>query len=242
MLSGKTAIITGASRGIGEAIAVNLASHGVHIAALCAGSLEQTQELCRDIHIIHKVRARAYLCDVKDAGQIGDTVTAIKEEFGDIHILVNNAGIKKDGLAVLMSEDDFDLVLDTNLRGAFLMIRSCLPHFVRQREGVIINISSVSGSRGNIGQSNYSASKSGLIGLTKSIAREYAFRGIRCNAVEPGFIDTQMTETLKVPDLISQIPLGRKGMPEEVAQAVSFLADADYITGEILRVDGGFAM
>lgn len=242
MLSGKTAIITGASRGIGEAIAMDLASHGVNIAAVCAGSLEQTKELCRDIHIIHKVGARPYLCDVKDAGQISDTVTAIKEEFGDIHILVNNAGIKKDGLAVLMSEDDFDLVLDTNLRGAFLMIRSCLPHFVRQREGVIINISSVSGSRGNIGQSNYSASKSGLIGLTKSIAREYASRGIRCNAVEPGFIDTQMTETLNVPDMISQIPLGRKGMPEEVAQAVSFLADADYITGEILRVDGGFAM
>jgi len=142
----------------------------------------------------------------------------------------------------MMKEEDYDQVLDINLKGAFLMAKHCLPVFLKQKSGVIINISSVSGLAGNVGQSNYAASKAGLIGLTKSLAREYASRGIRCNAVAPGYIDTEMTKKLRGQPLEDKIPLGRKGTPEDVAQAVAFLADAEYITGETLRVDGGFAM
>ncbi len=170
------------------------------------------------------------------------SVNQIKEELGAVHILVNNAGITKDGLAAMMKEEDFDRVLDVNLKGAFHMIRHLAGTFIRQREGCIINISSVSGLIGNAGQCNYAASKAGLVGLTKSIAKELAPKGIRCNAIAPGFIATDMTEAQAENPLIKMIPLGRMGQCEDVADAAVYLAGAAYVTGEVLRVDGGIAM
>ena len=242
MLNGKTAIVTGASRGIGRAIALELAKKGVNIIAVYAAGRENAEAVCRECRGRYQVRAKAYACDVSDFESVGILLSAVKEEFGSVQILVNNAGITRDGLAVTMKEKDFDAVLDTNLKGAFHMIRHCLPVFVRAREGCIINISSVTGLMGNAGQCNYAASKAGLVGLTKSIAREYAAKGIRCNAVAPGFIDTDMTKELITAELKARIPLGRAGLPEEVAEAVAYLADAAYVTGEVLRVDGGMAM
>lgn len=169
-------------------------------------------------------------------------MAAVKADFGTIHILVNNAGITKDGLIAAMGEQSFDDVIDVNLKGTFNLIRHCAPLFIRNRGGSIVNVSSVSGIMGNVGQANYSASKAGVIGLTKSVARELAPRNIRCNAVAPGFIATDMTANLTDSPLASAIPLSRMGKPEEVAEAVAFLACAEYITGEILRVDGGIAM
>lgn len=242
MLNGKTAIVTGASRGIGRAIALELAKKGVNIIAVYAAGRENAEAVCRECRGRYQVRAKAYACDVSDFESVGILLSVVKEEFGSVQILVNNAGITRDGLAVTMKEKDFDAVLDTNLKGAFHMIRHCLPVFVRVREGSIINISSVTGLIGNAGQCNYAASKAGLVGLTKSIAREYAAKGIRCNAVAPGFIDTDMTKELITAELKARIPLGRAGLPEEVAEAVAYLADAAYVTGEVLRVDGGMAM
>ena len=242
MLNGKTALVTGASRGIGRAIAIALAKQGVNIVAVYAAGRENAEAVCRECRGRYQVRAKAYRCDISDFESVGILLSAVKEEFGSVQILVNNAGITKDGLAVVMKEKDFDDVIDTNLKGAFHMIRHCLPVFVRSREGCIINISSVTGLMGNAGQCNYAASKAGLIGLTKSIAREYAAKSIRCNAVAPGFIDTDMTKDVITPELKARIPLGRAGLPEEVAEAVVYLADAAYVTGEVLRVDGGMAM
>lgn len=242
MLKGKTAIITGASRGIGKAIAIRMASQGVHIAAICSQTKEQAEEICRECEEKYQVTAKSYVCDVSDDKQVKEIVADIRQSFGGIQILVNNAGITRDALAVMMKEEDFDAVLNTNLKGAFLMMKHCLPLFIKEREGTIVNISSVAGLLGNAGQCNYAASKAGLIGLTKSIAREYASRGIRCNAVAPGYIQTEMTEFLDGKVLLDRIPLARMGKPDDIAQAVLFLADADYITGETLRVDGGFAM
>ena len=242
MLKGRKAVVTGASRGIGRAIALQLASQGVHIAAICSHDKEKAEEVCRECEDRYQVEAAAFLCNVADERWVKRTVQAVCEAFGSIQILVNNAGITRDSLAIMMKEEDFDQVLDINLKGAFLMAKHCLPVFLKQKNGVIINISSVSGLAGNAGQSNYAASKAGLIGLTKSLAREYASRGIRCNAVAPGYIDTEMTKKLGGQLLEERIPLGRKGTPEDVAQAVTFLSDAEYITGETLRVDGGFAM
>lgn len=242
MIFGKTAIITGAGRGIGRAIALELASKGANVAVLYASSEESAEEVCRICREKYRVAARAYRCDVTDEEQVRENVRAVMAGFGTIGILVNNAGITKDSLAVMMPEEDFERVLDTNLKGAFLMTKYALPVFMKQRQGVVINISSVSGLKGNAGQCSYAVSKAGLIGMTKTIAREYASRGIRCNAVAPGYIETDMTEGLGKEKILPQIPLGRNGKPEEVAQAVSFLAEAEYITGEVLRVDGGFAM
>ena len=166
----------------------------------------------------------------------------IKTDFGTVHILVNNAGITRDSLAAMMKEEDFDAVLNTNLKGAFNMIRHCTGLFLRNREGCIINISSVAGLTGNAGQCNYAASKAGLIGLTKSIAKELAPRGIRCNAIAPGFIATDMTDSQTENPLLKMIPLGKMGEPQDVAEAVAYLASAKYVTGEVLRVDGGIAM
>lgn len=242
MLSGKVAIVTGASRGIGKAIALELASEGVHIAAIYDRSREETEKVCTLCESRFHVKAKAYACNVADFGCTKNVAASVKEAFGQIHILVNNAGITRDGLAVMMSEEDYDSVLDTNLKGAFLMTRHCLPFFVRGKEGCIINISSISGITGNAGQCNYAASKAGLIGFTKSIAKEYASRGIRCNAIAPGYIETEMTKDLEKPGLVEGIPLGRMGSVEDVARAVSYLAQAAYITGEVLRVDGGAGM
>lgn len=243
MLKGKTAVITGASRGIGAAIALRLAAQGADIAAVYASNREAAEEICLKCREMYSVRAVSYACDVSDFDQAGATVKAIKDDFGAIHILVNNAGVTRDGLIAMMSESDFDRVLDINLKGAFNIIRHCARSFLQARDGAIVNISSVSGMIGNPGQANYSASKAGLIGLTKSIAKEMASRGVRCNAVAPGFIRTDMTGDLSENNkLLSAIPLSRMGTPEDVADAVVFLIGAQYITGEVLRVDGGVAM
>lgn len=242
MLTGKTAIVTGASRGIGRAIALGLASQGVRIVAVCAHEKEKAEEVCHECEDRYQVKAETFLCNVADEKQVKETVQSVYEAFGSIQILVNNAGVTRDSLAVKMKEEDYDQVLDINLKGAFLMAKHCLPFFLKQKNGVIINISSVSGLTGNAGQCNYAASKAGLIGLTKSMAREYASRGIRCNAIAPGYIDTEMTRGLEGKRLEDIIPLRRKGTPEDVAQAVVFMSDAEYITGETLRVDGGYAM
>ena len=242
MLSGKVALITGASRGIGRAMALKLASLGADIAAVYAGSADKAAQLCDELMQLG-VRAKAFQCDVADFNAAKETVDAVKQEFGKIDILINNAGITKDGLIMAMKEDAFDAVIDTNLKGAFNMIRHCTPIFVRQRGGKIINVSSVTGLMGNAGQANYSASKAGMIGLTKSVARELASRNVTCNAIAPGFIKTDMTEAID-PDnpLMKAIPLGRVGLPEEVAELAAFLCVAEYITGEVIRIDGGMAI
>lgn len=239
---GKTAVVTGGSRGIGEAIVYKLASMGVRVAVIYAGNTEAAQRVCKRCQEEYGVEARAYLCDVADFLAVKETVAKIKADFGMVQILVNNAGITRDGLLAMMKEEDFDAVLNTNLKGAFHMIRHMAGLFIRGREGCIINITSVSGIMGNAGQCNYSASKAGMIGLTKSVAKELAPKGIRCNAVAPGFIATDMTESQTENPLLKMIPLGRMGTAEDVAEAVAYLASAKYITGEVLRVDGGIAM
>ena len=244
MLNGKTAVVTGGSRGIGAAIVKKLAKEGADVAVIYAGSEQAAQDVCRACESEYGVKARAYQCDVADFDAVKTTVAAIKEDFGGIHFLVNNAGVTKDGLIAAMKESDFDKVIDTNLKGAFNMIRHCCGIFIRGRFGRIVNVSSVSGMMGNAGQANYSASKAGIIGLTKSTAKELASRGITCNAVAPGFIDTDMTKKLPTApeQILAAIPLGRIGSTEDVADAVFFLLTAPYITGEVLRVDGGIAM
>ena len=193
MLKGKTAIITGGSRGLGAAIACRFASMGAEIAIIYSGSHRAAQDICQRCSEESGAKALAYQCDVADFEAVKETVAKIKEDFGTAHILVNNAGITCDGLIATMKEEDFDKVIDVNLKGAFNMIRHCTGFFIRNREGCIINIPSVSGLMGNAGQSNYAASKAGLIGLTKSVAKELAARNIRCNAIAPGFIATDMT-------------------------------------------------
>lgn len=243
-LNGKTALVTGASRGIGRAIALRLAEDGANVAVIYAGSADKAEAVVNEITALG-VNAKAYRCNVADSAAVNETVKAVTNDLGKIDILVNNAGITRDGLMLRMKDEDFDAVLDTNLKGVFNMIRACYSGFIRKKSGRIINISSVSGIMGNAGQANYSASKAGVIGLTKSVARELASRGITCNAVAPGFIQTDMTENLGGNNpLLNSIPLGRMGKPEDIAAAVAFLASdsAAYITGEVLKVDGGLAI
>lgn len=243
-LNGKTALVTGASRGIGRAIALRLAEDGANVAVIYAGSADKAEAVVNEITALG-VNAKAYRCNVADSAAVNETVKAVTNDLGKIDILVNNAGITRDGLMLRMKDEDFDAVLDTNLKGAFNMIRACYSGFIRKKSGRIINISSVSGIMGNAGQANYSASKAGVIGLTKSVARELASRGVTCNAVAPGFIQTDMTENLGDNNpLLNSIPLGRMGKPEDIAAAVAFLASdsAAYITGEVLKVDGGLAI
>lgn len=242
MLNGKTAVVTGGSRGIGEAIVYKLASMGANIAVIYAGNAAAAEKVCKKCGQRYSVEARAYQCNVADFSAVKEAVVKIRADFGTVQFLVNNAGITHDGLLVMMKEEDFDAVLDTNLKGAFNMIRHMAGLFIRAREGCIINITSVSGMMGNAGQCNYSASKAGLIGLTKSVAKELAPKGIRCNAVAPGFIATDMTGNQTDNPLLDMIPLGKMGEPEDVADAVAYLAAAKYVTGEVLRVDGGIAM
>lgn len=242
-LAGKTAIVTGASRGIGAAIALKFAEEGANIAIVYAGRHEAAKacaEQCQD----KGVQAKYYCCNVADFETSKQTVEQIRKDFGGVDILINNAGVTQDGLLFSMKEEAWDAVLNTNLKGAFHMIRNCSGLFLRQRAGRIVNVASVVGITGNAGQSNYAASKAGLIGLTKSTAKELGTRGILCNAVAPGWIETEMTDSIseKKEAWLGQIPLGRGGTPEEVAEAVTFLVKADYITGEVLRVDGGMAM
>lgn len=244
MLSGKIAVVTGGSRGIGAAVSVKLASMGADLAIVYAGNTEGAEKVKKECENCG-VRAEVFRCDVSDFEQVKETVSKIKSVMGGIGILVNNAGINRDGLAMIMKEKDFDDVIATNLKGSFNMIRMCLPVMLKNKGGRIVNVSSVVGISGNAGQANYSASKAGIIGLTKSIAKELAGKNITCNAVAPGYIETDMTKDLEESNpLVSSIPMKRAGKPEDVAEAVAFLASgaADYITGEVIRVDGGLAI
>lgn len=242
MLKDKIGVITGGSRGIGAAAARELAGMGVNIAVIYAVNAAGAQSVVNDCSALG-VRACAWQCDVADADAVKQTVAEIKTKLGSIDILVNNAGITRDGLIAAMKRESFDDVISTNLGGAFNMIRHVSPMMIRSRWGRIINISSIVGLIGNAGQANYAASKAGLIGLTKSVARELASRGVTCNAVAPGFIQTDMTKDITENNsTLATIPLGRIGRPEDVARTIAFLADSDYITGEVIRVDGGMAM
>ena len=243
MLTGNVALITGGSRGIGAACARKLASLGADIAVVYAGNAEKATEVCAACEALG-VRARAYQCNVADFDAVKQTVAAVNAELGSVDLLVNSAGITRDGLVAAMREADFDAVIATNLKGTFNMIRHCARLFLRAGHGRIVNISSVAGVAGNAGQANYSASKAGVIGLTKSVARELAPKGITCNAVAPGFVATDMTAALALTDeqLRAAVPLGRMARPEEIADAVAFLLQSDYITGQVLCVDGGVAL
>ena len=242
MLKGKKAVITGASRGIGAAAALALAQQGADVALICRSESEKCAEVAEKARAMG-VKAEIYSCDVADFEQSHETVEKIIKDFDGIDILVNNAGVTRDKLVLQMKEEDFDAVVDTNLKGAFNMIKHCYRNFAKRRSGKIINISSVSGLMGNAGQVNYSASKAGIIGLTKSVAKELAGRNVCCNAVAPGFIETDMTDAFKEnKELLDSIPLKRMGRCEEVAALIVYLAGADYITGEVIRIDGGIAM
>ena len=243
LLENKVAFVTGASRGIGKAIALEMAKSGADVAVCYSSSSDAAEDVCRQIRQLGR-KAVPYRCDVSSMEQCSETVKAAVEEFGQLDILVNNAGITRDNLMLMMKEDDFDLVISTNLKGAFNMMKQAGAHFLKRKQGTIINISSVSGMMGNAGQVNYAAAKAGVIGMTKSAAKELAGRGITCNAIAPGFIATDMTDKLsdKQKEAVTDaIPLKRMGQPEDIAHLAVFLASplANYITGEVIKVDGG---
>lgn len=243
MLTGKVALVTGAGRGIGSEIAKTLAANGAKVFVNYNGSKEAAEIVVEDIKTAGGV-AEAMQCNVSDFEACKEMIDQILEKEQHIDILVNNAGITRDGLLMRMSEEDFDKVISTNLKGAFNTIRHLSRQLLKQRSGKIINISSVVGINGNAGQANYAASKAGVIGLTKSVAKELASRGINVNAVAPGFIETEMTGAMKEEAknaVMAQIPLGRTGQTKDVANAVLFLASpmSDYITGQVISVDGG---
>jgi len=244
-LEGKVALITGGAQGIGRAIALLLAREGAKV-VISDINLEKARETCREIEALGR-EALAVGGNVADAREAEAMVQQTIEKFGRMDILVNNAGITRDQVLLRMKEEDWDLVLSVNLKGAFHCTKAALRPFLRQKGGKVVNISSVTGEMGNAGQANYAASKAGVLGFTKSIAREYARRNIQVNAVAPGFIDTAMSQAIPQKDrefLIKQIPMERLGSPEDVAAAVLFLASpaADYITGQVLNVNGGIYM
>lgn len=246
MAEKKVAVVTGASRGIGRAIALELGRRGNFVVVNYNGSAEKAEAVKQEIEAAGG-EACTMQCDVSDYGACEAFMKDVIKEYKRIDILVNNAGVTRDGLLMQMKEEDFDTVVDTNLKGAFHTIRFAARQMLKQRSGRIINLSSVVGLRGNGGQVNYSASKAGIIGLTKSAARELASRGITVNAIAPGFIETEMTAVLPEETkaaTLKEIPLQKFGKPEDVAQAAAFLAseEAAYITGQVLCVDGGMAM
>jgi 3-oxoacyl-[acyl-carrier protein] reductase len=242
----QVAVVTGAGRGIGHAIALRFAAEGASVAAV-SRSLANAERTAAEINAATPGRARAYAVDVADHAAVQAAFAQIFADFGKVDVLVNNAGVTRDGLAMRMSEADWDLVLDTNLKGAFNCVQGVIRPMLKQRSGRIVNISSVAGLMGNAGQANYAASKAGLLGLTKSLAREMASRGITVNAVAPGFIATDMTDVLSdeiKTRVVATIPAGRFGEVEDIASAVVFLSapEAKYITGQCLTVDGGMVM
>jgi 3-oxoacyl-[acyl-carrier protein] reductase len=244
-LSGKIALVTGAAQGIGRDIALALAADGADV-AICDVNLEAATKTAGDLEATSR-KSLALKANVAASSEVTAMVDQVLEKFGRIDILVNNAGITRDGLILRMKDEDWDLVLSINLKGAFLCTKAALKHMTKQRSGAIINIASIVGAMGNAGQANYVASKAGLIGLTKTIAREYANRNITANAVAPGFIETAMTQALSEnvrQELAKQIPMGKLGTPADVANAVRFLASpwASYITGQVIHVNGGMYM
>lgn len=246
MLSGKVALVTGASRGIGRAIALELASNGADVVVNYAGNEAAAQEVVSSIEAMGRA-AYAVKGNVSSSSEVESMVSGVLERLGKIDILVNNAGITRDNLLMRMKEEEFDDVIATNLKGVYNCIKAVTRPMMKQRSGRIVNISSVVGALGNPGQANYVAAKAGVIGLTKSVARELASRGITVNCVAPGFIGTDMTDQLSdemKEGLLKQIPLGTLGRPEQIAKAVRFLAseDASYMTGQTLHVDGGMYM
>lgn len=245
-LKGKTAVVTGGSRGLGRAICLELAAGGANLVFCFAGNeaaAQETAQACRALG----AEVDYLRCNVADSTQVKELMETAVQRFGRIDILVNNAGITRDGLMLTMKESDFDQVVETNLKGTFLCMKAVARQMVKQRYGRIINLSSVVGLHGNAGQVNYAASKAGVIGMTKSLAKELASRGVTVNAVAPGFMETDMTAALSESAraaTLAAVPMGRMGTAEDVAQAVAFLASdcAGYITGQVLGVDGGMGM
>lgn len=246
LLEGKTAIITGGSRGIGRGMALEFAAEGASVILFDRTESEAVCQTVADVRALG-VRCEHYLCDVSDSASVTAAAEAAVRDFGRIDILVNNAGVTRDGLLLSMTEADFDAVVNVNLKGTFLVTKALIRHFVRNRYGRIVNISSVVGLSGNPGQANYVASKAGIIGLTKTVAKEYAARGVTCNAIAPGFIETDMTAALPAAAreaILGSVPAARPGTVSDIAGAAAYLASdrAAYITGEVLRVDGGLGM
>ncbi len=245
MTEKRVAFVTGGSRGIGAAIVRRLAKDGLHVIAV-ARSVDKLEQVCNEV-TAEGGAAEPLACDIGDPKALAAAIESVAEKHGRLDVLVNNAGITKDGLILRMDDEDFDIVINTNLKSAFVAIRSAARPMMRSKGGRIVNISSVAGVAGNAGQANYAASKAGLIGLSKSVAKELAGKNITCNVVAPGFITTDMTDVLndQIKEMAkSHIPLKRFGLPHEIAAAVSFLAgpDSSYVTGQVLCVDGGMVM